>query len=190
MKSIHAFFQASAAELKNLRSLTLASFLAAIYAVSYAPFAGNIIIVPGLVEIRLGFLAIAVAAMMFGPIVASMVALIGDFLGTIFFYGGSFVLGYTVTWVLMGFAFGCFLYKNRVTIPRMLGAMIFYTVVINLFITTLLQSLLGYGAFWPLFYSRLVFRLIMFPVNTILLILVLRSVDAVYHRIGRTAYTK
>lgn len=187
MKRLKAFFSSSASELRNLRSLTLASFLVAIYAVSYSPVAGNFIIAPGLVEIRFGYLAVAAAALMFGPVVAALVAVLGDLLGSVLFYGGSFAFGYTAVWAVMGFGFGCFLYRMKTTLPRLAGAAAFYAVVVRGVLTPLLQSLLGYGPFAALFVSRLPLNLVMFPVNTILLVLVLRGVSAVYSRMARAA---
>ena len=187
MNRLSAFFAASAGELKNLRSLTLASLLTAIYAVSYSPFAGNIVIIPGFMEFRFGFLAIAMAAMLLGPVPGVLVALIGDFIGTIVFYGGSFFFGYPLSWALMGLMFGCILYKGKISTPRILLAMALNSLVINQVFTTLWQSMLGFGAFQPLFFARIPRTLIMFPINTVLTVLVLRSVYAVYHRIGRTA---
>ena len=186
MNRLKVYFSAAAGELKSVRTLTLASFLTAIYAVSYSPVAGNFVIVPGLIEFRFGFLAIAVAAMMFGPIVGMLVAVLGDLLGTVLFYGGGFFIWYTVTWALMGFGFGCFLYKMRITAPRMLGAMLFNTCIISQLLTPLIQSWMQMGPFPALFVSRIIRTLVMFTVNTILLFLVLRGVTSVYGRISRT----
>lgn len=185
LKRISAFFAVSAGELKNLRSLTLASVLTAIYAVSYSPIAGNIVIVPGLIELRFGFLAIAVAAMLLGPVMGMLVALLGDVLGTILFYGGSFFWGYTISWVLMGFVFGCFLYKYKISSLRIIGATVFHTVFINQFLVTYWQSFLGFGAFDALFTTRLIRNAIMLPVNIVLLFVVLKGVLSVYRRANR-----
>lgn len=183
-------FASSAGELKNLRSLTLASFLAAIYAVSYSPVAGNFMIIPGMIEIRFGFIAIAVAAMLFGPVVAGIVAVIGDILGTILFYGGSFFWGYTLSWLLQGIMFGIFFYKEKISTSRIIGAMLFNTCIINLLLSTKWEELMGFGVFPALFIKRLPHNLIMLPVNIILLIAILRGVSSVYHKIGKAATLK
>lgn len=190
MNRVRLFFKASAAELKNLRSLTLASFLTAIYAVSYSPVAGNFVLVPGLVEIRFGFLAVAIAGAIFGPVVAVLVAVLGDLLGSMLFYGGAFAFGYTAIWAVMAFGFGCILYRMKLTVPRLAGAAVFHAVVIRGLLTPLMQAALGYGPFRALFMSRMVINLVMLPVNAILLFLVLRAVAPVYQRIGGSAYQR
>lgn len=183
MQKISSMFINSAAELKNLRSLTLAAFLAAIYAVSYSPAAGNLIVIPGVIEIRFGFLAIAVAAALFGPVMAGLVAVIGDILGTILFYGGAFFWGYTLSWLILGIALGLFFYKEKITLPRIIAAMVFNTCIINLLLTTYWETLMGFGVFEALFLKRIFHNIVMLPVNIILTTAVLRTVCAVYHKV-------
>jgi ECF transporter S component (folate family) len=176
-------FSDSRAELKNLRTLTMAAILAAIYAVSYYPFIGNIIVIPGVIEIRFGFLIIAVAAMLYGPVVAPIIAVIGDLLGTILFYGGSFFWGYTVSWLLQGIVFGLFFYKLRFSFPRTVGCMVLNTCVFNLLLTTKWEEMMGFGTFSGLFAKRLVHNLILFPINILALYSLLRIVATLYEKI-------
>lgn len=186
-KRMTTFVLGAAGELKQVRSLTLAALLIAIYAVTYSPFAGNIIIVPGLIELRFGFLAIALAGMLLGPFMAMFVAVLGDFVGTILFYGGSFFFGYPISWTLMGLIFGCFLYKEQLSTARIIAASVVSTVVIDQCLTTLWQTFMGFGTFEALFVSRILRNVIMLPVKTILLVLLLRSVMAIYRKVRRTA---
>lgn len=185
LKRCKTFWAASFAELKNVRSLTLASLLTAIYAVSYSPFAGNIVIIPGLMEFRLGFVAVAVAGLLCGPVAAMLVGLLGDFIGTILFYGGSFFFGYTLTWMVMGLVFGCFLYKHKISLGRVIAAMVVDALLVKMLLTTWCQSLMGFGPFMPLFVSRIVRNAIMLPINTVLLLVVIRAVMGIYRRVGR-----
>ena len=183
MSKISALFIDSYKELKNLRSLTMAALLAAIYAVSYSPFAGNIVIMPGVIEIRLGFIAIAAAAMLFGPVTAPIVAIVGDIVGTIIFYGGSFFLGYTFSWFLQGVVFGLFFYKMKNSIPRICLSMAFNTFVVSLLLTTKWQEMMGFGPFAERFFVRLPLSLTLLPINAILLYLVLRTLAFAHKKI-------
>jgi ECF transporter S component (folate family) len=182
-------FTESRAELKNLRTLTTAAILAAIYAVSYYPFVTNIILIPGVIEIRFGFLAIAVAAMLYGPVVAPIVAVVGDILGTILFYGGSFFWGYTVSWLLQGIVFGLFFYKLRFSFPRTVGCMVFNTVVFNLLLTTKWEEMMGFGTFEGLFAKRILHNIIMFPINILVAYILLRGVATLYEKVRGTQQT-
>lgn len=187
MKRCKEFFAESAAELKNPRTLVLAALLTAIYAVSYSPFAGNIIIVPGLFEIRFGFLVLAVAGALLGPCAAMLVALLGDFTGTIIFYGGSFFLAYPLIWILTGLLFGCFFYREKLSLPRIVCAAVVYTVLVRQILTPLAQAASGYGGFKALFFPRILLNAVMLPVNVVLLLFVLRTVCGIYRRIVRAA---
>jgi ECF transporter S component (folate family) len=133
---------------------------------------------------------IAVAGMMFGPVAGVFVAALGDLIGSLLFYGGSFVFGYTFVWAVAGFGFGCILYRMRVSTPRLLWAAAFYEVVICHLLNTLMLVVVGVGPFWELFVSRFVLRLIKMPVNVILLFVVLRTVRSIYGRMMRTAPQK
>lgn len=187
MKKTGSFFTLSLAELKNIRSLVFSSLLTAIFAVSYSPVAGNLVLVPRVVEIRFGFVAVALAAMLYGPVMAGLVAVIGDLLGTIWFYGGPFFIGYTVNWMLMGIAFGLILYKNRYSMPRIILAVLFRQLVVGLLFTSLLHSMLGIGTFQSLLITRIPLQLIMIPVNILLLTFVLRGVAGVFRKLEHTA---
>lgn len=184
MRVFKDMIASSLAEIRSVRSLTLTACLAAIYAVSYSPVAGNFIIVPGMIEIRFGFIAIAVAAALCGPVMAALAAVIGDILGTLLFYGGAFFWGYTLSWTLMGLAFGFFFYREKVSLPRVIGAMLFNTFIINLIFTTKWEQMMGFGTFEALFLKRLALNFVMLPVNTILLAPVLRGVCSVYRRLA------
>lgn len=183
MRSIKEMLASSSAGLKDLRILTLASFLAAIYAVSYSPFAGNFIIIPGIIEIRFGFIVIAIAAALFGPTVAVSVAFVGDIIGTLIFYGGQFFWGFTLSWMIQGFVFGLFFYKEKISVRRIVFAMLFNTGVINMILTTKWEQMMGFGTFEALFAKRFIVSLVMCPVNIILLVFVLRAACSAYRKI-------
>ena|GEM_PF-3556041 len=185
MQKIAKSFSDSAAEFKNVRSLTMGAMLIAIYAMSYSPVIGRIAIIPGVIEIqKLALIVIAASAMMFGPVFTGTVAVIGDLMGTLLFYGGSFFFGYTFSWFLQGIVFGLFFYKLKVSLPRITLCMLFNTCVINLLLTTKWESMMGFGTFQALFAKRLVFNIIMYPVNIIILFIALRAILALCKKAG------
>jgi len=183
MLAFKNMLEKSYGELKNPRSLTTASLLAAIYTVSYYPAIGRFIIVPGLVEIRLGFIAIAVAAALFGPFMAAIVAFLGDMIGTLLLSGASFFWGFTVNWVVLGFVFGLCFYKEKITLPRIVCAMLFNTCVISLLLTTKWIQIMSGRPFQELFLLRLPLSAAMLPINIILLFLALKAICTAYDRV-------
>ncbi len=183
MQAVNSMLKSSYAELKNLRSLTLASLLAAIYAVSYLPLAGRIIIVPGVIEIRFGFIAIAIAGALFGPVTAAIAAFIGDIVGTIMFSGSNFFWGFTLNWVVLGLIFGLIFYKEKVSTGRVVAAMLFNTCIINMILTTTWLAMMGVGEFKTLFVARILPNCVMLPINILILLFVLRGVCSAYKKL-------
>jgi ECF transporter S component (folate family) len=184
MRKIRNTLARSAAEFKSARGLALAGLLAAVYAVTYSPLAGNIVIVQGVFEIRLGIIAIAAAAALLGPLPAAAAAVTGDLIGTLLFYGGSFFWGYTFSWALMGFGFGLILYKEKTGVGHIVAASLFNTIIINMIFTTAWQVLMGFSpSYTALFVSRIPRNLALLPINTLLLLVCLRALCSAYKKI-------
>lgn len=64
------------------------------------------------VRIGLGFTALVIAAIFYGPVAAALVGGLGDLIGSIAFPTGPYFPGFTLTQVLMGLVFGFALYKK------------------------------------------------------------------------------
>jgi len=64
------------------------------------------------VRIGLGFTALVIAAIFYGPIAAAIVGGLGDLIGSLAFPTGPYFPGFTLTQVLMGLVFGFALYKK------------------------------------------------------------------------------
>lgn len=69
------------------------------------------------VRIGLGFTALVIAAIFYGPVAAAIVGGLGDFIGSIAFPTGSYFPGFTLTQVLMGLVFGFALYRKYYNAP-------------------------------------------------------------------------
>lgn len=120
--SVKEKFVNSFKELNNVYSLVALAMLLAlriivgIFANSTMAMFGN------LIKISINFLPIAVAAILFGPIGASVVGGLGDILS--FFInpasGGSYFPGFTINGILTGLILGIFLYKNNATVKSVL----------------------------------------------------------------------
>ena len=82
-------------------------------------------------RIGFGFVPMVIAAMMYGPLSAGIVAALADFIGAILFPTGPYFPGFTFSVFLMGIVFGLFLYKDRS----------FWRVVVSVLITQFVISL-------------------------------------------------
>ena len=69
------------------------------------------------VRIGLGFTALVIAAIFYGPAAAAVVGGLGDFIGSIAFPTGSYFPGFTLTQILMGLVFGFALYRKFCNLP-------------------------------------------------------------------------
>ena len=125
------------------------------------------------------FLPIALSGMLYGPVLTGSLGAVVDILK--YFTrndGGAFFPGFTISEFIVGFLYGLFLYRKRVTLPRVFMARLTVTVVNNLFLTPLWLSMLYGDAFVALVASRIVKNIIMLPIETALLYVILKQVSA------------
>lgn len=93
----------------TLRQLTVSALLIALDVVFTRVLAIN----TPLMKIGLGFTAVAVSAMLYGPLWAALTAGLGDLIGALMFPTGAYFPGFTLTAALTGFIFGLFLYRRE-----------------------------------------------------------------------------
>ncbi|MCM1023491.1 MAG: folate family ECF transporter S component [Prevotella sp.] len=107
MKSFFSEFENSAAELKNVRCLTVTGILTAAFIVldmfSFRP--------TEFIKVNFSFTALAAVGMLFGPVPAMLSAIAGDFAGCIISGQAPLPL-LSLTSVLTGFIYGSLLYKK------------------------------------------------------------------------------
>ncbi len=120
-------------ELKNLRSLVILAMLLALCVVLGT--VANITMFGNAVKLSGAFLPIAMAGAMFGPIPALLVGALGDILSYIIApTGGGFFPGFTLSGALTGMIYGIILYKNQITLPRVIIAWAINTLVVETFL--------------------------------------------------------
>ena len=105
-------------------------------------------------KIGFSFVPVVVAAVVFGPVSAAVVAGLGDLLGALLFPIGPYFPGFTLTAILTGLTFGLFLYRRR-SVPRALGAVLVAQPVLSLLLNSLWISVLYGSPFSPLLVSRI-----------------------------------
>ena len=120
------------------------------------------------IKIGFNFVPIVVAAILFGPIEAGIVAALGDFLGAILFPIGTYFPGFTLTAFLTGCVFGLFLHRKQ-DWPQILAAVGINQFILSLFLNTLWISILYGSPYGPLLATRVVQCLILAPVQVIVI---------------------
>lgn len=136
-----AYWSSAFSELHDLRSLVFAALIVALSIVItsfYIPVADNL-------RIYFKYLATAVGASVYGPVMAALVGAAADTLGFFIHPTGGYFPGYLLSEVLGNVIFGLLLYRKRLTILRLFlgrGS-------INLFVNV------GLGSLWSaILYSK------------------------------------
>lgn len=158
-------------DLKRVQSICLCGlFVAAYVALSFF----NLKLTPYL-EFRFAFLALAAAAAYGGPIMGMTVGIAGDVVS--FFASpqtGPFFPGFTLSYAILGFAFGFILYRSKATPLRVFVATFFEFVLACTLNTVWLHFM--YGMEWKyLFTIRLVKCIVSLGVNTVLLFIFMKA---------------
>lgn len=157
-------FLKSSRELLELRSITLAALLIALYVAT-----NTLSVYLGPVKITFSYLAFALLGLFLGPVTGALACGAADVLAYIVRPAGAYHPGFTLTAVLTGFVFGLFLYREklsvlRVAIPRVI-INLFLNVCLNTFwLTTILGK--GYFVMLP---DRLWKNLVLLPVEVFLI---------------------
>lgn len=129
------------------------------------------------IRIGFGFIPIAVAAIMFGPLLAGGMAAIADIFGMIIFPKGAYFPGFTLSALVSGAIYGIFLYKKNLSILRVALAVLVIIVFVDLLMNTYWLSILMGEAVEVLIGPRFIKSAIMFPIQTTVTYIVLKLIS-------------
>lgn len=172
LRDLYCRLSDSARELNRVPALTTTAMLAAL-ALVLNQFT---IVISQFLEIGFTFLAAGICAFLFGPWVAGLMGIVTDIAGYFLRPNGGFFLGFTFNEFLLGFLYGCWLYKRPVSWRRTFCACLSAVLVINLFLTPLWLNLL-YGKAFILSGMRLVKNALKLPLDASLLYFLLKTLD-------------
>jgi len=180
-----AYWAQAASEFKDLKMLLFAALMIALR-VALKPLG---IPIAADLRINIGFFINAFGAAAFGPVVAVPAAAISDLLGCILFPQGVYYPPFMLTEIAGSVIFALFLYRAEITPLRV----ILSRFCINFFVNILLQTpimrgyyaFIGSSALYPLFDTvRIAKNLVLFPIESVLLILFLRAVVPPVQKLG------
>ena len=135
-----------------------------------------------LTKIGLGFAAVMVCGMLYGPGWAAVCAGLGDLVGSLLFPTGAYFPGFTVTAAIGGAILGAALYNRRLKLSGCILAAFVNGLVVSLILNTTMISLVFGPPLGPLFLTRLGQFGIMLCVQTLVLFFLERS-DTLYNKI-------
>ena len=135
-----------------------------------------------LTKIGLGFAAVMVCGMLYGPGWAAVCAGLGDLVGSLLFPTGAYFPGFTVTDAIGGAILGAALYKKRLKLSGCILTALVNGLVVSLILNTTMISLVFGPPLGPLFLTRLGQFGVMLCEQTLVLFFLERS-DTLYNKI-------
>lgn len=134
-------------------------------------------LIPKVLELNFGFVPLAVAGMLFGPVDAMLVGIVGDIVGASIFSAGDFYLGYTLTAALTGLFYGLILHPQadgKQRLIRVIIAQALVSLICFAGCNTLWAWQMGYGRSEAYIRTRLLVNAIAYPIYCLVLWLIWR----------------
>ena len=180
-----AYWRDAAAELRDTKMLVFAALMIAIRValkLVAIPLAPNL-------KINTAFLANALGAMVFGPVVAAVSAIVSDFLGVLI-TGEVYFLPMVLAEIAGSMIFALFLYRARVTPTRVILSRFCICLFVNVFLQTPLMMLyykfmMG-GASYVLTVPKIIKNLFMFPIESVVLTIFLAFMRPITYKLKLT----
>ena len=178
------YWKQAASELKNTKTLIFAALMIAL---RIALKSVSIYIAADL-RISIEFLVNALGAMTFGPVVAIAGAAVSDTLGALLFPSGPYFFLFIFTEIAGSLVFALFFYRTRISVTKVILSR-FCT---NFFVNIVLQTPIMYlyyqmmlGKTYKIFnLPRMIKNLVLFPVESLLLVLFLRALSPPLKSLG------
>ena len=173
MKRLATLFTCSYGEFRSTRTITTAAMLGAVSVVLgyFSVQLGD--------YIRISFSTIAnqLVYYLFGTVFGCVFGGVLDVLKYLIKPTGGFFPGFTLSAAVAGALYGVFYYRKPVRLWRVLAAELVVAVICNMFLGTLWLSMLYGKAFMVLLPMRVVKNLIMWPVNSALFYVVVKTME-------------
>ena len=180
------YWRDAASELKNTKMLVFAALIVALRValktVVRIPLGPNLDITPA-------FLANALGAMVYGPVVGAVGALVSDVLGVLL-RGDTYFLPYALTEISGSVIFALFFYRQKITPTRVILSRFSICLFVNILMQTPIDMLFQYVMYGynnvVLTMPRIFKNLFMFPIESVVLTIFLSAVQPITYRLRLT----
>ena len=175
----------AAKEFADIKMLVIAALIIALRVtlkMIKIPLAPNLEITPA-------FLANALGAMIYGPVVGAFGALISDFLG-VMMSGQTYFVPYALTEIAGTVIFAMYFYRAKITPTRVILSRFSICLIVNIFMTIPIDNL--YQQFMYGYHNtvltlpRILKNLFMFPIESVVLTLILSIMQPITYRMKLT----
>ncbi|MBL4935693.1 folate family ECF transporter S component [Clostridium sp. YIM B02515] len=133
-----------------------------------------------IVRISFDFLPIALAAIMFGPLIGGTTAAIADLIGMMLFPKGAYFPGFTLSAFLTGAIYGIFLYKKTLSTIRVSISVLTIKLFIDLGLNTLWLHILLNKAVFAILPTRIISNAVMLPIQVIVICIVYKALNSAF----------
>lgn len=167
-------FLDSAKELKKTSALAVCAMLAALALILNS--VASINIGP---YVKIGFSGIPNQLMdyLFGPVSGCLFAGVLDLVKFFMKPDGPFFFGFTFNAMLAAFIYGCFYYRRKLTIWRVLAAKFVVILIVNVLLNTLWLDMLYGKGFIAILPMRALKNLIMWPIDSVIFFTITRLLE-------------
>ena len=180
------YWRDAASELKNTKMIVFAALIVALRValktVVRIPLGPNLDITPA-------FLANALGAMVYGPVVGAVGALVSDVLGVLL-RGDTYFLPYALTEISGSVIFALFFYRQKITPTRVILSRFSICLFVNILLQTPIDMLFQYVMYGynnvVLTLPRIFKNLFMFPIESVVLTIFLSAVQPITYRLRLT----
>lgn len=173
-------------EMKDTKMLVFAALIVALRValktVIRIPLGPNLDITPA-------FMANALGAMVYGPVVGALGAIVSDFLG-VMLRGDSYFLPYVLTEICGTIIFALFFYRQRITPTRVVLSRFSICLFVNILLQTPIDMLYQYVYYGyvnvTITVPRIFKNLFMFPLESVALTIFLNAIQPITYRMKLT----
>ena len=164
-----AYWADARAQLKNVRMLTLAGIITA---ASIVLESFPIDLLGTSLKIYFSFLVISLGCYVYGPAVGILVGFANDTLGfLISSFGEPYFPGYLITAMLSGLIYGTLLYRQRITVLRLVVVRLVINYGSNVLLGSVWKAMLYGKGYYYYFTTGLVKNTTMLPIEVLLMML-------------------
>ena len=181
-----AYWRDAAAELKDTKMLVFAALMIALRValkLVAIPLAPNL-------KINTAFLANALGAMVFGPVMATLCAAVTDVLGYLINPEGIYFIPFILTEIAGSVIFALFLYRAKLSTTRVVLSRFCICFLVNVLLQTPIMmwyySLYMGGKSYVLTIPGIIKNLFMFPIESVVLTLFLSVLQPITYRMKLT----
>ena len=178
------YWKQAASELKNTKTLIFAALMIAL---RIALKSVSIYVAADL-RISIEFLVNALGAMVFGPVVAIAGAAVSDTLGALLFPSGPYFFLFIFTEIAGSLVFALFFYRTKISVTKVIMSRFCTNFFVNIVLQTPImalyyQMMLG-KTYKILNLPRMIKNLVLFPIESLLLVLFLRALIPALKSLG------